>query len=501
MRHPFIAALLCLLVAHGTAAEFANYQIANAPKSPIYVSQITGKSFSMMPYYHATGIDSLHKRYEYGGAGVTIAILDHGIDYKQYAFADTATQTRRIAFEHDFVGDQFDGVRHRRESRTAYARCNDHGTNMAGIMAAKTKTFVGIAPQARLGIYRVFGCLGPTSTSVVRDALRMATLHRADIITMPEIGVLGDAHEQSQLQQEIVDAAKAGAIMVAAATSNNYLASQQTLHFSYARLPVLSVGGALLPYRMSHWFSVAGAPLVRIRFTSPCSAMDYSFGAVGIVPLDALRVSDASRIDVDVSNTVILVTDRQSNGDDDDRLLQRYLNKGALGIVTTLPDWREQSCSKAIFKISHADAELINGLCKLSPRHRLVFNGEHGNFDEGGQILVDTMDKPRSYGTPVVKPDILAPSRNIFTTGIDDAERYVRFSGPSAAVAYMAGALALYKRAKRPQAINLAQIKNAFRSTATPVYYAMSSNGRMTARYTAAGLLHVESAIYNSIHK
>jgi subtilisin family serine protease len=51
--------------------------------------------------------------------------------------------------------------------------CNGHGSHCAGIVAAGENPygFVGVAPQATLGAYRIFGCTGSAANDVVSRAL------------------------------------------------------------------------------------------------------------------------------------------------------------------------------------------------------------------------------------------------------------------------------------------------------------------------------------------
>ena len=52
--------------------------------------------------------------------------------------------------------------------------CQGHGTHVAGIIGAESNMFNGVAPNATLGIYRVFGCRGYTSDDVLIAAYTRA---------------------------------------------------------------------------------------------------------------------------------------------------------------------------------------------------------------------------------------------------------------------------------------------------------------------------------------
>ncbi|KAI9597925.1 hypothetical protein BDF19DRAFT_420236 [Syncephalis fuscata] len=102
---------------------------------------------------------------------------------------------------------------------------------MAGIAVAKTGYFAGVAPEATLGTYRVFGCEGPTSTSLVLQAIRTAVNDQMQIIVLPEIPF---------------------------------------------------VGGARQDYHLSHWFEEKTTQR-RIEFASSCLNMKYDFGDIALI--------------------------------------------------------------------------------------------------------------------------------------------------------------------------------------------------------------------------
>lgn len=51
--------------------------------------------------------------------------------------------------------------------------CNEHGTHVSGIVGALPNSygFTGVAPEATLAMYRVFGCTGSAGDDVVRLVL------------------------------------------------------------------------------------------------------------------------------------------------------------------------------------------------------------------------------------------------------------------------------------------------------------------------------------------
>lgn len=133
------------------------------------------------------------------GAGVSIGIIDTGIDYTHADFggpgtvaayeaaraSDTWTPNAAVVGGYDFVGDTYDGSNEPQPDPNPLD-CEGHGTHVAGIAAgrgvnADGSTFSGsyrtltdtrlrglaigpgMAPQASLYALRVFGCTGESS--------------------------------------------------------------------------------------------------------------------------------------------------------------------------------------------------------------------------------------------------------------------------------------------------------------------------------------------------
>jgi minor extracellular serine protease Vpr len=200
------------------------------------------------------------------GAGTKIAVIDTGVDFYHADFGgsgnpadytyglahDTvapaldadgktvAFPSAKIPIGWDFVGDAYDA------SATAGSPptiphpdpnpldCNSHGTHTAstaagsgelsngstyhgpynsGIYATTDfKIGPGVAPNATLYIYKVFGCTG--STDVVTEAINRAVADGADVISMSLGSDFGTANTPDAVAAE--NASRAGVVVVAA---------------------------------------------------------------------------------------------------------------------------------------------------------------------------------------------------------------------------------------------------------------------------------------------
>ena len=128
------------------------------------------------------------------GAGIKVGIIDTGIDIDHPAFGGsgtpggTAFPTARIVAGWDFVGDAFNAG----GSGAALIPvpdpnpddCGGHGTHVAGIVGANGGGLTGVAPDVKLGAYRVFGCSGSTTADIMLDAMERALLDGMHVINM-----------------------------------------------------------------------------------------------------------------------------------------------------------------------------------------------------------------------------------------------------------------------------------------------------------------------------
>jgi minor extracellular serine protease Vpr len=156
-----------------------------------------------------TGADIAHNELGLDGSGVTIAIMDSGLDYTLPEFGGCFGPSCKVRGGFDLVGDAyndtpgpaFQPVPHpdgdplpcdpnfadRQEVLGAGTSDAGHGTHVAGIAAADghgAGQVVGVAHGAKLLAYRVFGCNGSTDTDVMIHAMELALADHADVLNM-----------------------------------------------------------------------------------------------------------------------------------------------------------------------------------------------------------------------------------------------------------------------------------------------------------------------------
>ncbi|KAF9982049.1 hypothetical protein BGZ75_006585 [Mortierella antarctica] len=142
-----------------------------------------------------TGIKMAQEKLGLTGKGIKVGIIDTGVDYKHPALGGCFGPGCKVAFGHDFVGDTYDnGVPEKDVPKPDKdpMDCAGHGTHVAGIVAARNEgahalglqRFVGVAPDATLGAYRVFGCDGEVGDDVLLAAMKAAYRDGMDIVNL-----------------------------------------------------------------------------------------------------------------------------------------------------------------------------------------------------------------------------------------------------------------------------------------------------------------------------
>jgi minor extracellular serine protease Vpr len=196
------------------------------------------------------------------GTNVKIGIIDTGIDYFHANFGGSGNPadfknnnstiiepgtfpTAKVAGGTDFVGNDFDSSSSDPAKRIPHPDpdpldCNGHGSHVAGTAAGfgvlsdgstytgpyngttlSSNTFrigPGVAPNAKLYAYRVFGCAGTTSDAIIMQALERATLDGVNVVNMSLGSVFG---RNDAADSEASNTASENGVLVVASAGNS----------------------------------------------------------------------------------------------------------------------------------------------------------------------------------------------------------------------------------------------------------------------------------------
>ncbi|ODV57939.1 subtilisin-like protein, partial [Ascoidea rubescens DSM 1968] len=122
-----------------------------------------------------TGVDVLHQR-GITGQNITIAIIDTGINYNLPSLGGGIGPGFKVEFGRNYVEGALDP--------NDPIDCEGHGTFISSVIAGQTKDFVGVAPNAKLRVYKVSDCNNQASTQTIIKALTDAANDNPDIISL-----------------------------------------------------------------------------------------------------------------------------------------------------------------------------------------------------------------------------------------------------------------------------------------------------------------------------
>jgi minor extracellular serine protease Vpr len=250
-----------------------------------------------------TGANVAQNELGLDGSGVTIAIVDSGVDYTLPELGGCFGPGCKVRGGLDLVGNSYNAtttspayqpVPHpggdpmpcnpddsdRAEVLGAGTSNSAHGTHVAGIAAADGRghtaggEVVGVAPGAKLLAYKVFGCNGSTATDVMIHAMELALADHADVLNM-SIGSAFDTWPESPAAVAADNLVDAGVTVVASIGNNganfgqlwsagapavgNKVIGVASYDNTKATLPAFRVGGKLYTYTRASG-SLANAP-------------------------------------------------------------------------------------------------------------------------------------------------------------------------------------------------------------------------------------------------
>lgn len=131
--------------------------------------------------HEPTGVAELH-RSNITGVGITIAIVDTGLDYYHRALGGGLGPRFKVTYGRDYSGELST-----RSEFDPYSECRYHGTHVTGIAAGKDPLmdWVGVAPGAKVEHYRVATCglIAIEADTIIKSVLE-AHERKVDVISM-----------------------------------------------------------------------------------------------------------------------------------------------------------------------------------------------------------------------------------------------------------------------------------------------------------------------------
>ncbi|KAG2226320.1 hypothetical protein INT45_005992 [Circinella minor] len=177
-----------------------------------------------MPYENTLSqLKNIHQELNITGSGITVGILDSGIDYEHPALGGGFGEGYRVRLGYNLIDSDKDDKEAgtHRGPNDPYDVClgdvGGHGTHVSGIIAGvdQNKDFLGVAPDVTLGMWRVFGCTGGASEDLIIKAMEMAYAAGCNVINL-SLGTQ-DAWPESSMSVVANRLAENGVVVVSVA--------------------------------------------------------------------------------------------------------------------------------------------------------------------------------------------------------------------------------------------------------------------------------------------
>jgi minor extracellular serine protease Vpr len=456
-----------------------------------------------------TGADVAQTELGLSGAGISVGIIDSGIDYNHPDLGAGFGPGARVVAGFDFVGDDFDALNPDPERQVPNPNpdpmdCMGHGTHVAGIAGASGQV-TGVAPGVTFGAYKVFGCEGTSPADIIIAAMEMALADGMDIVNL-SLGATFDwpQYPTAVAADRLVDA---GVVVVASIGNSGDLgvfssgapgnaervigvASFENLFQRFPSFVVTSngveedigyepaAGSTPAPTEGSVAIARTGTPEVEDDACAPLPPGSLEGQAALIrrgtctFAEKALNAQNAGAEAVVIYNNV----------------------PGRISITVA---GAEEPIGIPVVSISQAEGLLINDLIVVAPT-TLTWTDIEGIFENPTANLTSGFS---SYGlTPdlQLKPDIGAPGGFIYSTIPLTQGGYATLSGTSMSSPYVAGAVALLLEA-RPGTTPMV-VRDILQNSANP--HLWSGNPELgflePVHRQGAGMLDIPGAILST---
>ena len=452
----------------------------------------------------------------YYGGGITIAVIDTGIDYTHamfggpgdpddYALNDPdviepgSFPTLKVIGGYDFAGTAYNAD----SSSPAYSPIpvpdtdpldeGGHGTHVASTAAGINAGFgAGVAPEAALYALKVFGANG--STNLVMDAIEWAMdpngdgniADHVDVINM-SLGSSFGPNDENDPELIVLEAAsQAGVFVVASAGNagnNSYIVGSPSVSDS-----ALSVAASTTGYQTAPYIVYNDGVEKKMPYTTSYNPFTTPITAEFVV-IDAIDSDDNSgylcyTTDVEpgvLTGKIALIQRGGSTSTFSCTFDLKIDNAEALGAVAAIiynnvsgiismatPDSTLPAGS-----ILQSDGEILKSLS-----NKTITIGPDSNVtsfispDPADTIATFSSRGPRGFDSKL-KPEITAPGVAIFAADMGSGDLGVSMGGTSMAAPHVAGVAALIKQA-HPGWTN-EQVKAAIMNTAVDLADSVSA--------------------------
>ncbi|KAK3368415.1 serine endopeptidase [Podospora didyma] len=403
-----------------------------------------------------TGVDQLHAEGTFG-KGAKVGVVDTGTAYDHPALGGCFGHGCKVAGGWDFIGNSSYpfGNATKMPDADPYDQLG-HGTHISGIIIGKSEFFTGVAPEATLYSYKVFGTVDAVYDDVLIEAFLRAEEDGVDIITASIIGYSGwSENAWAVVGSRLVERG----IVVICAAGNWGTSAGPFFHSNGASGElVLSVASVEASQRAAPAFEAlfhAGRHInaTKIAYYRSEGAFPRTIEHLTIIPLSGNIAAENEACDPlpeDTRNlTGIVILIRRGGCSE----FQKQANLEAFGAQYILMFNDEEAIGDPFF-IGDTFAAIIEAragaaiIDAVKAGMNVTANFDLDPLTNYVGMIDPASGKPSDFSSwgglydLQVKPDIAAPGGRVFSTALGG--KYETQSGTSQAAPYIAGVAALW---------------------------------------------------------
>ncbi|WP_044988573.1 S8 family serine peptidase [Sorangium cellulosum] len=447
-----------------------------------------------------SGADLVRRDLGVTGEGIRVGVIDSGVDYHHPDLGGCFGQGCRVAFGHDFVGDDFvSGDASKPPAPDGDPDdCLGHGTHVAGIIGANG-IVQGVAPDVTFGAYRVFGCRGGSRADIILKAMERAA---EDGMHVVNISIGTPFQWPDYPTAAAATALVARGVVVVASIGNS---GEKGLWAAGAP----GVGEAVIGAA-----SIDGTRVTRLSFTVAPGNAAIGYARAeggpppplsGSAPLARTGTPASARDACDelpagsLAGKIALV---RRGGCPFHEKAARAQAAGAAGVVIYNDRGGVMNPSVAsggpisipVVAIAQADGELLSARLDAGPlTHSWTDRAVAAQSSTAG--LISGFSSHGLSAALSFKPDLAAPGGAIYSTIPVEQGSYDTLSGTSMAAPHVAGAVALLLDA-RPE-LSAPRVRDVLQNSAVPAPWSGDPSGQVPegAHRQGAGVIRVDRAI------